>query len=245
MAQPVEPLPRVPWSQFWPRFADATSPDGYRVTRVDGADHVTIIGPTRTGKSSMAMAIARLRPYVVTFCEKPSDDELRNRLRKDGFVFRDELTLRGGPGKVAIWPSHEHGEPIARQRHLFSRAMADAYRVGGWHTVVHEGQHLVDTLGMRKPIVTMLRMGASNRAGLILCTGRPAWMPRDIYSSAAHLFIFNTNDEADIRSIGGMNGVNNKQIRWQVENLNRERHEVLYVNTRTRYACVTRSPRGL
>lgn len=241
MRQPIEELPRVPWSEFAPYFAQE-----YRVSKKDGADHVTIIGPTGTGKSAMAMWVASHREWVCQLVEKPKDDELKRRLKADGYTRRDELPDGNGQTRrVFIWPSHKRGEPIGVQRFLFGRAMATGYRVGGWHFVIHEGQHVVESLGMRRQIVTSLRMGRSNANGLIVCTGRPAWMPRDIYSSAHHLFLFNTNDENDLRSIGGMNGVNNRQIRHTVENLNRDTHEVLYVNTRTRYAAVTRSPRGL
>jgi hypothetical protein len=237
----IEQLPRIEWAEFAAYFAQE-----YRVSARDGADHVTIIGPTSTGKSTIAMWVAAHREWVCQFIEKPKDNELKRALSRGGYVRRDGLPDGAGRvNRVFIWPKHNRGEPIAEQRAQFGQAMADGYRVGGWHFVIHEGQHMVESLGLRRQIVTSLRMGRSNANGLIVCTGRPAWMPRDIYSSATHLFLFSTNDENDLRSIGGMNGVNNKAIRAAVESLDRDAHEVLYVNTRTRYSAVTRSPRGL
>jgi hypothetical protein len=98
---------------------------------------------------------------------------------------------------------------------------------------------------MRRHITRHLRMARSNRSGLILCTGRPAYMPRDIYSAAQHLFILNTNDTNDIDSIGGMNGVNDKLAKALVMDLDRDAREILYVNTRTGYLCRTTASRGL
>jgi energy-coupling factor transporter ATP-binding protein EcfA2 len=221
--------------------------DGYR-NDAAGADHVTIIGPTRSGKSTIAMAIAELRPFVATFVEKPRDDELKARLRHDRYRLVRELpdTVSGNrSARVFMWPSHVDGAPLAAQARQFGHALDVGYRRGGWHFVIHEGQHFIDQLRARSQIVTMLRMGASNNVGMIICTGRPAWMPHDIYSAATHLFIFNTNDEDDLRSIAGLNGYNNRRLRLEVERLDFAKRDVVYVNLRTRYACVTRYPKGL
>jgi hypothetical protein len=65
---------------------------------------------------------------------------------------------------------------------------------------------------------------------------RPAWVPRDAYSQATHLFVFGTNDNEDIRSLGGLGGMSTNEIRYAVQWLASDAvrfHQFLYVNTRT------------
>lgn len=245
LAAEASEVPRLDWSEFWPMFGH---PGWYRCNRIDGADHVCIVGPTGGGKSTLLNEIATLRPYVAQFVEKPhdGDEELRKALKRQRYAWRNELPDLGGPRRVVIWPKHRGGDiPVDTQHLLFGNAMRDAYQRGGWHIGVHELQHEIERLNLRRRFLDVLRMGRSRRVGMIAATGRPAWIPRDFYSASAHLFFFNTNDREDLANIGGLNGVDSHVVRYLVANLDRDAHEVLYVNTRTRYIAVTRMDRGL
>lgn len=238
---PIEPVPVVPWSTLWSSFTRR-----YRADR-DNAQHVAIIGPTGAGKSTLALRVAELRPYVVHLVEKPRDAKLRNALRRGQYRIVDELPDAGGYRRVVIWPPAGGVEDEPRQQAAFRAAMRTAGRVGVWHTVIHEAPYMVDPLGLHRELKYLLRMGRSNGAGVIVCAQRPVWLPRDIYSQSDHLFLFGTNDSSDLKALGGLNGMDERRVRETVAQLGADgdRHRFLYVGTRDGTLAVSRAPSGL
>lgn len=232
-------IPEVPWDEWYSAFRGE-----YRATR-ETAQHVTIIGPTNTGKSTLMMQIAALRPYVGVLCAKPRDAHMKTMLRAGGYRKVDVLPIAGsGTRRAVIWPPNRGEADMPHMRKVFAQAFDDAFRDGVWHLPVDEAQFLCRDLGLANKVRHAYQMGRSNGHGLIVATQRPAWMPRDIYSSADHLMIFGTNDSEDLKSISGMNGVNDKTIRECVGQLGRDKR-FLHVNTVTGSLCVTRyTPRG-
>jgi SpoVK/Ycf46/Vps4 family AAA+-type ATPase len=229
-------LPIVPWSEFWPMFKSE-----YRHGR-DHADHVTIIGPTGTGKSTIAMQVAELRRYVVALVVKPRDEGMRSMLRRQRFVKLDRVPPPGTRTRVVIWPKNDGVDSIPAMRTTMRDALDATFRAGVWHVVCDEASYLCEDLKLNSYVRQALRMGRSNGMGLILCAQRPAWLPHDIYSSATHLFLFGSNDAADLRTIAGLNGVNDTIVRDAVANLGKT-HRFVYVNTRSGYVCISRYER--
>lgn len=233
---PVE-IPEVPWATFWPAFCKSYKYDP------DDAQHVSIIGPTRTGKSTLAAEIATRRKYAAALFVKGKDRKIRMLLRHYGY--REVRVIPGGGygnRRVYIWHPYRTEADLIPQRAQLAAAMDDCFSAGVWTLWVDEGQHMVDRLKLDSRIVSWLRMGRTQGNGLILCCQRPSWMPRDIYSAPRHLFLFGTNDEQDLRSISGLNGVNNRTVRDTVAGLGKT-HRVLYVDTETGDMAVTKYER--
>lgn len=240
---PIDAPPEVPWSEWWPRFARE-----YRVSG-DSADHVTIIGPTGTGKTTLALKLAELRRYVVVLGCKPRDKELA--AATSDYYRVPESDLRAGAGlpspalapRVLVWPTHSRDDRADRARHreTFGAVLDGAYSAGGWHVVAEEAPHLID-LGLADRLTRSLRMGRSMASGLILCTQRPRGIPYEAISGAQHLIIFGTNDYEDLRRLGGMNGVDPRVVRETVAGLGRS-YRFLHVNTRTRMLTISRFDR--
>jgi hypothetical protein len=217
-------VPVVDWPAFWPAFCAS-----YRFDPHD-AQHVSLIGPTGTGKTTLALKIARRRHYVGALLVKGRDDIAARELDAAGFRELRAIPPPGRIRRVTIWPRYRGPEDYARQRETLEAAMDRMFRAGVWTCLADEGQHMCERLHMADRVVDWLRLGRTQGNGLILCASRPAWMPRDIYSAPRHLFLFGTNDEADLRSIAGLNGVSNRTVRDVVERLGKT-HRVLYVDT--------------
>jgi len=214
----------------------------YRSGR-DDAQHVTIMGPTGTGKSTLAMQIAERREYVAVLAAKPRDTHMSAMLRAGGYRNVSRLPEAGaGVRRVALWPRNDGLESQPMQRQVFGDALAHAFRVGVWHMVIDEGHYLADTLGLGDRIKTALQMGRSNGHGLILCAQRPAWLPRDVYSAADHLFLFRTNDAADLKAVSGLNGMNEKIVRAAISDLDPSTHSFLHIDTRRRTLSISALP---
>lgn len=223
-----------PWAEFWPEFTAS-----YRATR-DNAQHVALLGPTETGKTTLAMEIAKLRPWVYVLGAKPRDKHMLTMLKAGGYRKVAELPEAGaGIRRCYLWPPNHGVASRPHQQAVFARAMAHSFRVGVWHGLIDEGHYLAETLKLSPVIKQALQMGRSNGHGLILCAQRPAWLPRDVYSASTHLFLFGTNDAADLKSISGLNGVNDRTVRDAVAMLGRD-HRFLHVNTATGALTISR-----
>lgn len=221
-------VPELSWAEWFPQFAR-----DYRVSG-ETADHVTIIGPTGTGKTTLAMAIANLRTYVVALGTKPRDPQFSRLLREYGFRRQSDSGLpspRFRP-RVAVWPKHSRSASADYRRHAetFGDVFESVYAAGGWHLVCEEGSHLID-LGLNRVVRRHLRAGRSMSSGLILCSQRPRYIPMEAVSGAQHLIIFGTNDDEDLKRLGGMNGLPSKLVRESVATLGRS-YRFLHVNTR-------------
>lgn len=226
----------VPWSRWFRRFAAA-----YQVGP-DTADHVTIIGPTGTGKTTIAMQVASLRRYVVALGTKPRDEPFRQMLDAQTYRVQHHSRLPSPSvhPHVAVWPKHTGDELGDARRHsaLFRDVFGQVYTAGGWHIIAEEGSHLID-LGLGRVVRRHFRAGRSLSSGLILCSQRPRFIPKEAISGAQHIIIFGTNDEEDLARLGGMNGMSSKFIRETVAGLGREFH-FLHVNTRDATMSISR-----
>lgn len=235
MSEPVE----MAWPEWWRYFAKR-----YKVSR-DSADHVVIIGPTNTGKTTLALKIAELRRYVIVLGCKPfdSDPELRRLTRRDGYhLLRTwELPSPQFRPRVLAWPTYRGRHDRGHQRAVFTSLFDQAYSAGGWHIVAEELPHLM-RLGMKDVLVEHLTMGRSLASGLIGCSQRPRNIPVEALSSAQHVFLFCTNDYEDLKRIGGLNGVDSRVVRETVARLGRD-YRFLHVDTRTGDLTVSRVDR--
>lgn len=231
------PVERVPWSSFLAGFAWAQG------------EHVSIIGPTGTGKTYLGRQLLPRRDYVVALGTKRLDDTLDDYIKRDGFTRikhwppREPWWLKRPAGwdrRVALWPAHTGNVTDTRERMVveFEACLSDVLSHGGWCVDVDEAYYLCHVLGLTSWLEEVWTQGRSSRISLLAKTQRPAWVPLFMYDQATHLFLFGDNDEANLRRVGGLGGLSPKLVRETVAGL--PHHDVLYVNTRERRMCVTR-----
>lgn len=211
-------------------------------------EHVTLLGPTGTGKTTAAVQLLERRGYVCAIGTKPKDstfDYLRRRL---GYELVP--TLPAGrmppapPGRrVIVWPRMTTLDRAAKR--AIAGAVRDtldrAYSVGGWTLFCDELAYITNTLKLAPELGDLWQQGRAAHVSLIGCSQRPRHIPLDAYSAATHLFMWRTNDDYDLKRLAGLNGVDSALVRRLVPQL--PPHHVLYVSTRTGAMCVTLAPR--
>lgn len=233
MAQFSTNAPRIPWNEFQP----------WLVANWKAGEHVSLIGPTGLGKTTMLMNMLPMHPFVTVFATKPRDKTMDALIEHDGYVRFDRWPNGLDPVQFprrVIWPDATRLDSAAVQKEVFADAFAKVYREGGWTLALDETWYVDDILGLGKEIKTYLLQARSLDISLVSAFQRPAWVPRELYSSSTHLMFWRTNDETDLRSLSGIGFRSAQLIRDVVSDL--DLYQVLYINSRTGFMCRTKCP---
>jgi hypothetical protein len=203
-------------------------------------EHVTIIGPTGSGKTWLAESILPIRDFVAVMITKKKDPMI-SKFVKGGY--RQLKDWKDIPHEIAprvlIKPPFAKDEPMERnQRDAFAYAFDKAFTQGHWTLYADELPYVIDELKLAHKVKRQLNQGRSQKSSLVSSAQRPAFLPLLAYSAATHLFFFRTTDETDLKRIGGLGGVSNKLIRELVQVL--QSHQVLYLNTRSGEMYITK-----
>jgi energy-coupling factor transporter ATP-binding protein EcfA2 len=230
LARWANEAPRIPWQTF------ITQSFKWRA-----GEHIGLVGPTGQGKTTMILNLLPLHPYVTVFATKPRDRTM------DGLIATGYLRMERWrsidpeefPRRV-LWPNAVALDSAKIQHDVFKEAFAKIYREGNWTVALDETMYMSSILKLDDEIKTYLLQARSLDISLVSATQRPAWVPRELYTSCTHLFFWRVNDETDLRSLGGIGSRSSDLIRDVVANL--ESYQALYINTRTGEMIRTRCP---
>lgn len=207
-------------------------------------EHVSLIGPTGQGKTTLALKILPRRSHTCILATKPVDPTLsklasRRTPPSERYVKQRTWAPTMLTPRVLLWPPIDNlREDIDEQVRVFNEALPEIYSAGGWCVYADELQYLVRVLGLGGLLEMFWYQGRSLKVSLVASFQRPAWVPVAAYSSSTHLFFWRTNDDRDLKTIGGLGTLDSKQIREIVKKLSR--YEVLYINTRDDTMLVTK-----
>lgn len=217
----MEPT-ELPWDQFLKRWPAQYLQD----------QHVTVIGPTDCGKTTLTKRLIECRGHVVGIGVKYVDESMSS-LLKQGWVRTEHWNTRPRSAKrVLLWPDVDDPEesPTVLRKEV-KRLLAAVYKTGKWCVWTDELRYLTHNCGMQKVYQNMYVTARSNKISLVSAAQRPAFVPLEAYSQATHLFLYRTGDERDLARMGGLNGTSAKQVAGTVGEL--PFHTFLHVNMRT------------
>lgn len=226
----------VPWSTFVSTF-------DWRL-----GEHVSLIGSTGKGKTTLAMAILPFRRAVVVWSSKPKDstvDQFVTPSRWKGTTparpYRLIHTWPGPAGEYRLVlrpkpPSFDSGRAVRRAQ--FHACISQVMSPGGgnWCVFVDDAYYLCEMLRMDDDLEEALTMGRSHGVSIMLATQRPANVPLLAYQ-ATHLFLWRENDDRNLKRLSEISTADTKQVANAVQQLGD--FQVLYVNTVTGYMAIT------
>lgn len=225
-------VPDLPWD------------DAIRALRWRQGEHLTLLGHTGGGKTSLARLLLPLRSYTVTVATKPRDESLEALIGVDGWhkSKRWPVDPRRHP-RVVYWPDVGGlgSAGVERQREAVLDVLDSVWKDGGWTLFLDEVRYIDDQLGLRSELEQLLLQGRALGVTVVGSTQRPAHIPLEFYSEAHHLFLWRSNDRRNADRLGEIGGdVDAATIRQVVAGL--VKHQVLYVNTRTGDMFTTMPP---
>lgn len=208
-------------------------------------EHITVIGPTGSGKSHLALELADLCRYVLVIATK-RDDPLIEDLAVKGYYQTSDLndlvwTENDGPvpehRKVVYWQrltdAKSARERQDRQAVLVRRALDYAERTRGWTVVLDELMWATRNLHLDRELDSLWFGARTQGVSVIACSQRPTQVPLLALSSASYLFLFRTQDDRDLERLReASTGFPRRLLADQVARLNWHEHEFLFVDTR-------------
>lgn len=223
--------PRIPWETFLDEYMEWKQ-----------GEHVGLIGPTNSGKTSLLIHILPEQPYVVVFATKPHDSTM-DYLIDHGYARMERWDSKLSPMKVprrVLWPNAKELDSDEYQRTVFKDALNRIYRERGWCVALDEGWYFVNHLKLGHEVKKYLLQARSLKISLVFATQRPASIPLEVYDQSTHLFFWRDNDERNLERLSGISWLSANFVKYVVAQL--EPHQVLYVNTRTGKMVRTRAP---
>ncbi|HZR54591.1 MAG TPA: hypothetical protein VFB06_34460 [Streptosporangiaceae bacterium] len=216
--------------------------------------HIGLIGPTESGKSTLTYALVPMRRYVTFFATKPRDETLDQFAKRGGFQRIEDWPPRRNRGlrlrnreytadempRRLLWPDATRLGSVGRQQEVFGRAFEDIYTSGGWCTIWDEFWMMCRILKMEDQARIMLQQARSNDIAFVMGAQRPSRIPLELFDQSTHLFFWRDNDEANLKRIGGVGWLASNPIRAFVANL--DPYQVLYIHTRKGHMYRTTAP---
>jgi hypothetical protein len=211
--------------------------------------HVGLIGPTDSGKSTLSFSILPMRKYVTFFATKPRDATLDVFAAKGGYKKITSWPPKSRLGRVVsaeamprrlLWPDARSLDAGPKQAEVFRRAFKDIYGSGGWCVVWDEFWMMTSMLGLTDEARILLQQARSMDISFVMGAQRPSRIPLEIFDQSSHLFFWRDNDEVNLKRIGGIGWLSSGPIRAFVASL--EPYQVLYIDTRKGFMYRTTAP---
>ena len=211
-------------------------------------DHVTILGPTGSGKTYLAYQMLQHTAHpklpAVVMVMKPRDATVAKWTKTVGFRRVASWPppfawwhARNPPGWV-LWPKHSFDPD--KDDHLlwrqFRSALLGSYRKGNRILFADEVLGLSNELGLSRELNALWTRGRSMRAGLWTAGQRPANIPLNAYSQAQHVFLARDPDKRSRDRYGEISGVDPDLVRGAVLAL--PKYHWLYIRTEDSVMCV-------
>ncbi len=191
-------------------------------------EHVTLIGPTGSGKTTLAHAILPKRRNVCVLGSKPQDRTL-DQLVRSGYKRITKWPPPYGAERVIVWPAIRTVADVRQLAQVHSDTIQAVFTEGAWCLYVDDVLPAIKTLRLGPDLELIWEMGRSNGISLVVSAQRPAHIPLLAYSQASHLVMWRTGDSRDLVRLGSIGGYDAKRLAGIVRRL--PHYHALWVDT--------------
>ena len=241
---PLQLAPRITWATLHSRLSRDW----------EAGEHVTLVGPTGSGKTHLAIELLEMCRYRLVLATKRQDPLVRG-LAAKGYKITGDLKdiqwdgLQREPiqKKVVFWPQFPEKmavrDRLAAQASAIGKAIDWADKTGGWAVLVDETMWLHKNLRLEKELEQMWFQGRTQGLSVLANSQRPSHVPRLAWSMASYIFIWQTQDKRDLESLRDISsGFPKDLIDDSVRRLDWHAHEALFIDTRRREMATVIAP---
>lgn len=228
-------VPTLDWEEFSNEFAMGN------LAWLQG-EHVSLIGPTGSGKTTLAYFLLPFRQFSIVLATKPKSPSLTRFGRDHHYkVMKD---WRWYPPtrvpKRIIWPEMNNITDTINQSKVVGETLSNVFVEGGWCLYIDELRYVTETLGYKRWVNLYLLQGRELGISLVVGSQRPAWIPLEVFDQATHLFFWQDRDDRNLSRISGISSMDTYTIRETILSL--KTHEFLYINTRSGRMIRSKAP---
>jgi len=218
--------------------------------------HVTIVGPTDWGKTTLAYKLMEKRATpnfpAVSLVMKPEDDTVDLWIPGMGHrIVREwppppmrEMVNSKPPG-YALWPKHTFDAEIDDPKLYweFKRCMVQFFgkrigqrKISGGILFSDEVAGLARLYNLARQLDAIWERGRTQKIGLWGASQRPYNVPQNAYGMSSHLFLGNDPDKRSRQRYGEIGGVDAKLV--ENATLELPDHCWLYLRRKPRALCI-------
>lgn len=198
-------------------------------------EHVTVIGPTGSGKTVLARQLLRRRDFVVVLGVKNRDPELYEPFQREGYVVTDTFDPEPEDGETHLIFRPRLTAPTAEarnaQRNAFSEALTEIFLAGRWCVYADDIQYMTSNLRLSTEFENLWILGRSEQISVYASSQEPVDIPVMAYGFATHLFLFRNPDLYRARRMAELTGTSRAVVQRTILRL--PKYEFLYVNKDT------------
>ena len=197
-------------------------------------DHIVIIGPTKSGKTTLASYLLDCRSYVVVLALKPKDETLEFFKRRGYKVYRTFPPNRNDH-KIILWLAPEQLSDFKKQRLKILTFLNQAYKSGGWTVYLDEAGLVSGELHLGSETGRLLNQGRSLGLTIVAVTTRPtsvvARIPVEVVTQVKYKIIFRP-EPREIKAISVLTGLSEDFLVYLIQDLDKHDFFVIEHNER-------------
>lgn len=188
------------------------------------------MGPTGSGKTTVASDLLTIRDYVAVIALKPKDDTLK--------LYKTFRIIRSWPPdfeqcKVILWLQPRRFEDIAKQSGKIAGALETMYVTGGWCIYMDEAGLMSGPFyGLKRHMAILLNQGRSISLTIVMSMTQPhsvtAQMPSEALKQCRHIIIFRFTNSDEAKAAGIVAGIDQKTMMALMERL--DKHDFIAVS---------------
>lgn len=235
------PLEKVKWRELEPEFLNSWG----RPNGKPGVEHISIVGPTGSGKSNFQTYVLRKRcemrgSYAMVIATKPADSTLR---KMHWPIVRRYPPEYGKHERFILWPetSRNEFESKVLQHKTIRTALTDIWQPDS-NTIVafDEIAYVEQELKLKTLIERYWREGRSLGITVVATTQRPRNVSRYMWSEPTWLVAFRPDDEDEARRVAEIIGGRRS---FTDPLLSLHEYEFIITKRRSRTAYISKLPR--
>lgn len=208
--------------------------------------HMALVGPTGTGKTTIMVGVLPQRRYVMALDPKGGDTTL-TALESAGFERSSwpptkETRKRieeGGNARLIVGSNTiREAKDLPKLRKEMAFALRDAFNEGGWTVYCDELQILADKrlMNLSPSIERNLIAARDRKVSMVMSFQRPANVPRSASEMSTWFLVLYTRDRDTVNRLGEMAGRPSDEMRGMMRGL--EEYSVLLFSRNPRQPVI-------
>jgi hypothetical protein len=203
-------------------------------------EHITAIGPTKSGKTTLFRELMRrarrerTHPWQVVTATKRRD-EILDTFKPEGFVKMPTWQVHDAEvfSKVMLAPPLPSAAKKGKQADAIREALTSIYLQGGWMVLLDELKHIAGYLKLEAEVELLLHQGRSAGITVVSAVQRPRHVPLMAYDQADHIFMWESRDSNIRKRLAEIGGKSDPDlIEYGLGQLP-SRHAFLYIHPST------------